>query len=44
MKPWISRRLDYGHYDRLMRELEAKCGVIQEFCQDGPSHVQRGFA
>ena len=24
MKPWLSRRLDYGHYDRLMRELEAE--------------------
>ena len=23
-KPWLSRRLDYGHYDRLMRELEAE--------------------
>ena len=20
------------------------CGVIQEFCRDGPSHVQRGVA
>ena len=24
MKPWLSRRLDYGHYVRLMRELEAE--------------------
>ena len=24
VKPWLSRRLDYGHYDRLMRELEAE--------------------
>ena len=24
MKPWLSRRLDYGHYDCLMRELEAE--------------------
>ena len=24
MRPWLSRRLDYGHYDRLMRELEAE--------------------
>ena len=24
MKPWLSRRLDYGHYDRLMRGLEAQ--------------------
>ena len=24
MKPWLSRRLDYGHYDRLMREMEAE--------------------
>ena len=24
MKPWLSRRLNYGHYDRLMRELEAE--------------------
>ena len=24
MKPWLSRRLDCGHYDRLMRELEAE--------------------
>ena len=24
MRPWLSRRLDYGHYDTLMRELEAE--------------------
>ena len=24
VKPWLSRRLDYGHYDHLMRELEAE--------------------
>ena len=24
VKPWFSRRLDYGHYDHLMRELEAE--------------------
>ena len=24
MRPWQSRRLGYGHYDRLMRELEAE--------------------
>ena len=22
VKPWLTRRLDYGHYDRLMRELQ----------------------
>ena len=29
MKPWLSRRLDYGHCDRLMRELEAE-DVVSE--------------
>ena len=24
VRPWLSRRLDYGHYDTLMRELEAE--------------------
>ena len=24
VRPWLSRRLDYGHYDRLMKQLEAE--------------------
>ena len=38
MKPWLSRRLDYGHYDRLMRDLEAEDVVFfRNFVQMDPA-------
>ena len=38
VKPWLSRRLDYGHYDRLMRELEAEdVGSFRNFVRMDPA-------
>ena len=38
MKPWFSRRLDYGHYDHLMRELEAEdVGSFRNFVRMDPA-------
>ena len=36
VKPWLSRRLDYGHYDRLLRELEAEVS-FKNFVRMDPS-------
>ena len=47
VKPWLSRRLDYGHYDRLMRELEAEDVVsFKNFVRMDPAmfrEVYRGW-
>ena len=37
MKPWLSRRLDYGHYDCLMRELEADVVSFRNFVRMDPA-------
>ena len=37
MKPWISRRLDNGHYDHLMRELEADVVSFRNFVRMDPT-------
>ena len=44
VKPWLSRRLDYGHYDRLMRELEAEDVVsFRNFVRMDPAMSCRGW-
>ena len=44
MKPWLSRRLDYGHYDHLMRELEAEDVVsFRNFVWMDPDMVQEVY-
>ena len=47
VKPWLSRRLDYGHYEHLMRELEPEdvmhSGILSQWTQPCSERCCRGW-